>query len=208
MTHASILERAERYWNDLASRLALTAASRDSLFAAYTEPHRRYHTLDHIVEMLDCLTVSRHLAASPDVVALAVWYHDAVYASDAAAGENEQASADLLAAQYTADGSAAARAIIRHSAHHGPSEDRDTRLFCDLDLYRLGVNWDDFLRYSSDVRFEYGHVADVDWAAGRAAFFRGMLARDTIYQTDYWRERLEAAARANLSRVIAELGVK
>jgi predicted metal-dependent HD superfamily phosphohydrolase len=205
MADSGILNRAERHWRDLAARVALPAAARDALFAAYSEPHRRYHTLDHIVEMLDCLAESRHLAANPDAVSLAAWYHDVVYAADAPAGGNERASAAWLAAEYEGGESAQAQAMILHSAHHGPSDDADTRLFCDLDLYRLGVAWDEFLGHSADVRHEYRHVDDASWAMGRGAFFRGMLARDAIYQTPFWRGRLEAQARANLARAIAEL---
>lgn len=205
MTVSGILDRANDYWRDLASRMALPESARGPLFAAYSEPHRRYHTLDHVVEMLDCLAESRHLAANPDIVALAVWYHDVIYAPDAPAGGNERASADRLSADYAGGGAAAARAIVLHSAHHGPSADPDTRLFCDLDLYRLGVSHDEFRAHSRAVRFEYGHVDDAAWGRGRGDFFRGMLARRPIYQTAHWRGRLEAQARDNLARAIAEL---
>lgn len=205
MTESDILDRAKRYWDDLTSRLALPGSAGGSLVAAYSEPHRRYHTLDHVVEMLDCLAGSRHLAANPDTVALAVWYHDAVYAPDAPPAGNEQASAARLAADYAGAESAPAQAIILHSAHHGPSDDADTQLFCDLDLYRLGVGYDEFRGHSRAVRDEYSHVDDTAWALGRGGFFRGMLARDPLYQTDFWRDRLEAQARDNLARTIAAL---
>lgn len=203
MTPPDILDRANIHWRDLTSRLALPGAAYDALVAAYSEPHRRYHTLDHVVEMLDCLGESRHLAQVPDTVALAVWYHDAVYAAAVPAGANERASADMLAAVYAGAESAPARDMILHSMHHGPSDDSDTQLFCDLDLYRLGVASDDFRKHSSDVRQEFAWVDDAAWAGGRGNFLRAMFARETIYQTDFWRGRLEAQARDNLARAIA-----
>lgn len=205
MTAPAILDRANGHWRDLTARLALPRAAYDALVAAYAEPHRRYHTLEHVVEMLDCLGESRHLAAAPDTVALAVWFHDAVYAAEAPAGANEQASADMLAAVYAGPDSAPARDMILHSRHHGPSDDPDTQLFCDLDLYRLGVADDDFRRHSRGVRQEYAWVDDAAWAKGRGDFIRAMLARKTIYQTAFWRGRLEAQARDNLTRAIAAL---
>ena len=69
-------DRATSHWRPLADRLGLSAAVLKQLIAAYAEPHRRYHTLVHIVEMLDCLAQSRHLARDPDAVALAIWFHD------------------------------------------------------------------------------------------------------------------------------------
>ncbi len=205
MTVSAVLDKANRYWRDLTVRIVLPESARESVFAAYSEPHRRYHSLDHIVEMLDCLEESRRFAASPDTVALAIWYHDVIYEPDAPPAWNEEASADLLAAHYSGAESAAAQAIIRHSAHHGPSKDRDTQLFCDIDLYRLGVAYEDFLGHSRDVRAEYGHVSDADWARGRGEFFRGLLARAPLYQTTFWRDRLEAQARDNIARTIANL---
>jgi predicted metal-dependent HD superfamily phosphohydrolase len=155
--------------------------------------------------MLDCLAESRHLAAAPDCVALAVWFHDVVYATDLPAGGNEQASAARLAEVYAGAESAPAQAMILHSAHHGPSDDPDTQLFCDLDLYRLGVSYDAFQIHSEHVHQEYGWVDGAAWGAGRGEFLRGMLARAPIYQTDFWRGRLEAQARDNLTRAIAAL---
>lgn len=205
MTDAAALDKANKYWRDLTTRIAMPEAVRETVFSAYAEPHRRYHTLEHVVEMLDCLGESRRFASSPDTVALAIWYHDVVYEPAAPPAANEEASADLLAAHYTGVESAAAQAMVRHSAHHGPSNDPDTQLFCDIDLYRLGVAYNDFLVHSRAVRAEYSHVSDADWARGRGEFFRGMLARAPLYQTTYWRDRLEAQARDNIARTIADL---
>ena len=47
-----ILNKATAYWAPLAGRLGLPDATLAELVEAYSEPHRRYHTLEHIVEML------------------------------------------------------------------------------------------------------------------------------------------------------------
>ena len=64
--------RAAAYWRPLADSLSLSDTVYAQLVAAYEEPHRRYHSLEHIVEMLDCLTQSRHVAKEPDAAALAI----------------------------------------------------------------------------------------------------------------------------------------
>ena len=205
MSQSRLLDRARAHWLDLTARLALPAAAFDSLVAAYGEAHRRYHSLDHVVEMLDGLAESRHLAARPDTVALAVWYHDAIYAPDAPTGANERASAAWLAADYAGPESVAAQDIILHSTHHGPSDDPDTQLFCDLDLYRLGVGYAAFEAHSQAIRAEYAMFDHAAWTTGRSKFLRAMRRRAPIYQTAFWRDRLEARARDNLDRALAAL---
>lgn len=202
---ARIRQDAHALWHPLADRLALADPVFDALADAYTEPHRRYHTLVHILEMLACLDRSAAPAEDPDALALAMWFHDVVYDTRAPKAANEQASADWLSSVCAAPAAAPAIRMILHSAHHGPSADPDTRLFCDLDLYRLAGPYATFQRHGADVRAEYGWVDEAAWTTGRGDFLHGMLARDTIYQTDFWHARLEAEAQDNLRRAVAEL---
>ena len=55
-------------------------AAASDLVARYAEPHRRYHTLEHIEEML---AVAESLEASAEVHC-AVWMHDVIYEPTAA----------------------------------------------------------------------------------------------------------------------------
>ena len=53
------------------------------LVARYQEPHRRYHTLEHIMEVLERVTGTE--------VELACWFHDVIY--DTKASDSEARSA-------------------------------------------------------------------------------------------------------------------
>src|SRR5688500_725542 len=64
----------------------------DELLIRYAEPHRHYHTLEHVVACLKWLDRFREVAEHPEEVELALWYHDAIYVPGA--GDNESRSAE------------------------------------------------------------------------------------------------------------------
>src|SRR5690348_8638750 len=91
------------------------------LLARWSEPHRRYHTLDHLAFMLRIIDRYGDLVDDPDAVRLAAWFHDAVY--DVHGADNEERSALLWGTAAEALGVAADRAaevarLIRLTAGH------------------------------------------------------------------------------------------
>lgn len=68
-----------RRWVGLAGPEA--AAAGLSLLARYNEPHRKYHTTEHLVAVLDAIDVLADCAEDPDAVRFAAWFHDSVYAT-------------------------------------------------------------------------------------------------------------------------------
>ena len=69
------------------------------LFCAYTEPHRYYHTLQHIAECLVRFHTIRHLATNPSEIEVALWFHDAIY--DTRRDDNEVRSAEMGASVFS-----------------------------------------------------------------------------------------------------------
>lgn len=179
------------------------------LLARWAQPHRRYHTLDHLRATLDVVDAYAAWADDIDVVRLALFFHDAVY--DPHATGNEQASADL-STQMLARCSVPAAArdevhrLVRLTAGHevGPS-DRNGALLADADLAVLAWDWPDYCAYVDAVRAEYAHVPDALFRAGRAAVLEGLLDLPTLYRIEPLRAQWEQRARANLRREIATL---
>lgn len=165
----------------------------------YCEPHRRYHTIGHIADML-----WRGRALKLDDTQLAaIWYHDAIY--DVRRSDNEARSAKLAHRQLGAAGWSEERAaqvarIVLDTAGHRPSC-RAAAAVLDLDLAALAAPPAVFDANTADIRAEYAHVADADFNAGRARFYADFLARPRLYHTA-WGARLEAPARANLRRAL------
>ncbi len=149
------------------------------------------------------------LAADPDLVRLAAWYHDAVYRPDGS-GDDEGRSAELARTDLPAVGLAAvdvdeiARLVLLTATHDPEPGDRNGAVLCDADLWILGSDERDYDRYIVEVRAEYDHVPDDAWRSGRAAVLRRFLERPTIYHTEPGRQR-EVVARANLERELSRL---
>lgn len=197
-------------WSALWLRLGGVGAGtqvRDDLLRRYAEPHRAYHTVAHLDHVLSELDAMREVAAEPDLVEAALWFHDAVY--DPRRHDNEERSADLAIAALAAAGittRAAGRvaALVLVTKHHVPAEsDRDAQVLCDADLAILGGSREEFDRYEREIRFEYGWVPDDAFDAGRTRVLQSFLTRARIYATDLGYERHEHRARENLRRVLS-----
>src|SRR4051812_494474 len=66
------------------------------LATADAEPHRHYHNLQHIIDMLDqmpWILVRKDKDSDMLLLQLATWYHDVVY--DPRSSENESRSAEV-----------------------------------------------------------------------------------------------------------------
>jgi predicted metal-dependent HD superfamily phosphohydrolase len=162
--------------------------------------------MDHIERCLEELQHARHLAADPDAVEVALWFHDAV--CDPAARDSEARSArladDALAdAGVDAGRRAGVSRLILATRHDGQPLVGDAALVADIDLAILGADADAFDRYEAAVRREYAALPDAAFYAGRAAILRRFLERRSIYATDPFRTRYEARARTNLTRSLA-----
>jgi len=181
------------------------AAVRDSLLAAYAEPHRRYHTLQHLRECLGLLAETADAAARPCEVAIALWFHDAIY--DVRRSDNEERSADWASAAVAAAGAVPAvveriRSLVLATKHSMAPGSDDERLLVDIDLAVLGAPAPRFAEYERQIRAEYAWVPQPLFDEKRGAILRSFLDRERIFATPLFHSRFEAAARANLTRAI------
>ena len=170
----------------------------EKLIASYSEPHRHYHTLQHLEECFARFDEIADLAAHPEAVELALWFHDAIY--DTRRSDNEQRSADWARAST---GNPHVHALIMATRHDAVPEGADAQALVDVDLWILGAPAPRFDEYETQVRAEYGWVPGLIYRRKRREILEGFLARPTIYNTDRFIERYEPAARANLARSLA-----
>ncbi len=177
----------------------------------HAEPHRVYHTLDHVVHVLatiDDLTSAGEPVDDLVTLRLAAWFHDAVY--DPRRTDNEARSATLAQERLTMLGVGVGRrqrvtALVLATADHAPVS-ADQRLFVDADLAVLAAPARDYRRYVEAVRREYAWLDEQRWRAGRAAFLRRMLQRPAIFSSATMRATAERAARDNVTAELGALG--
>lgn len=185
----------------------------------YDDAGRRYHTRLHVAEMFAAMAGHPGVCVEGlhPVLALATWFHDAVYEPRAAAGDNERASAELARGVLHREGLSDdlvddVVALVLATATHDPgrpgadaSATRRMEVFLDADLWILSAPRPRYEEYQDQVRQEYAHVSDSDFRRGRAAVLAAFADREHIYLTEHARRHWEPAARANLARELRDL---
>ncbi|MBX9567998.1 MAG: hypothetical protein K2X77_03845 [Candidatus Obscuribacterales bacterium] len=199
-------------WKDTLQKLLEECALRDASVelarfeSAYSEPHRRYHTLkhiDHMLQQLEIATTAGVFNTPSKELLFAALYHDVVY--DTNRSDNEEQSAQQTAEilrRCTANIPDIARIqeMIRATKHSGDFEDADdeTKLLLDADMSILGSPKESYEEYVRNVRFEYKQVSDDLWKYHRVRFLIGCLKSTRIYLTSHF-AKLEKQARQNIA---------
>ena len=145
---------------------------------------------------------------NPHAVALALWYHDAIYWPWSK--HNEERSADWASRFILGLGLPATLAQTVHQhildTRHTPGPlTGDAQWVVDIDLAILGQSDAVYRQFERNVRREYFFVRWPRYVAGRSAVLQGFLDRPRIYGTELLYQRHEAQARTNLSHALEAL---
>jgi predicted metal-dependent HD superfamily phosphohydrolase len=175
------------------------------LLDGYDEPQRHYHTLAHIEQCMAMFDQCSSLARNPDALELAVWFHDVIF--EPGNSDNEARSADLYLQFSDGVHDEATRGLVKRlimaTLHDGSSlEDSDACYMVDIDLSSFGLSWECFLQDSKHLRLENADLSDAEYYRRKASFQGRLLARERFFLSDYFAERLETQARANLARYL------
>ncbi len=179
------------------------------LRALYAEPHRKYHTQAHIDALRSGFDRYCHLANEPEVIAAAIWFHDALY--DTRCTDNESRSAELARRELSALGwppeavDRVAALVLATQLHDADPHDIDAWLFIDLDLSVLSLTPERYDTYCRAIRDEFDWVPDAEYRQGRSRVLARFLERPAIYRTPALHETWEAAALANVQREMHQL---
>lgn len=197
--------------------------------AAYSQPHRAYHTLEHLAAMFAHFDEHKAEIAHPLEVELAIWFHDFVYNTDGDTyGENEansvKAMFDMVAEIHRDERSVfwkkptptqlhrAAEYILSTKGHTvkapsvlaDPTSRQSNEYFLDIDLSILGQPTSTCDVFDDQIRKEFSQHNNDQFRRGRIQAMSAFVARKRVYFTDAFGSKYEAQAKSNLQYIISK----
>jgi len=174
------------------------------LIAAYSEKQRAYHTLQHLYECLVLLDLIRADLNDAYAVALALWFHDAVY--DPQAKDNELKSAELfeqyLSQDLSIDIVQKIKRWILATQMHKATDELDLQFLLDIDLAILAASPERFAEYEQQIQQEYAWVDPDVYSIKRKEVLTHFYQTEPLYQTEYFQHSFEQRAKMNLKNII------
>ncbi|WP_213278415.1 HD domain-containing protein [Chryseobacterium indologenes] len=168
----------------------------------YSEKGRHYHNLLHIENMFNELEMVKSNISDFTAISFSVFYHDIIY--DATSKTNEEKSAakaeKRLAELYLDKNkiSIIAEQILATKSHQR-SDHEDTNYLLDADLSVLGKDFKTYLKYTQNIRKEYSIYPDFLYKPGRKKVLKHFLELESIFKTDYFKQKYEAQAKENIT---------
>lgn len=176
----------------------------NKLIAAYSEKQRAYHTLQHLYECLVLVDSIRADLNDAYAVALALWFHDAVY--DPQAKENELKSAELfeqyLSQDLSADDVQKIMRWILATQMHKATDELDLQFLLDIDLAILAASPERFTEYEQQIQQEYAWVDPDVYLIKRKEVLAHFYQTEPLYQTEYFQQNFEQKAKGNLREIL------
>jgi len=203
------------------------------LVPLYNSPGRHYHDLDHVHYLLHKLTefnaaTNGLTQGQMAVLVYSIWFHDAIYSPFPLVGDSNERQSALLfknifnegkIKDLTADEAEQVNYNIKMTEYHLTDMlgvdmyGTTTKIMLDLDLAGFAKPFHLVYNDSAKIFREYDVLGiDLDTMLNnRIKFLQALLAKPRIFYTDYFYDKYEALARANIEEVIersaSELGI-
>ncbi len=197
-------------WLKLMTRLGFSNNKETFHFImdAYSEKGRNYHSVNHLLSVLECLDRTAYLAEKIDEVEIALWFHDAVYKPFSGLNEVDSANWALEFLQKNGVSKAIQQRVfdlVMVTAHISCPRSTDEKLIVDIDLSVLGQANAVYKKFSEGVRQEYRKVPSYIYRRKRKEVLLSFLRRKRIYSFEQFIEMYEASARENITNEIESL---
>lgn len=174
----------------------------------YLQKSRKYHNLNHLEHIFRELDEVKNEINDFTLITFSVFYHDIIYKSTSK--ENEEKSAEFAVQRLQklnlseSQLNRISNQILATKAHK-KSSDQDTNSLTDADLSILGAERDIYQKYIENIRKEYSVYPDFLYKPGRKKALKHFLEFETIFKTEYFRNKYEEKARKNLEWEIGNI---
>ncbi|WP_312287125.1 HD domain-containing protein [Chryseobacterium gleum] len=167
----------------------------------YSEKSRHYHDLLHLENMFTELEDVKGNISDFTGISFSVFYHDIIY--DATSKSNEEKSAAtaekrLAELHLSKDDISVISEQIIATKSHQLSDHNDTNYLLDADLSVLGKDFKTYMGYTRNIRKEYSIYPDFLYKPGRKKVLKHFLELESIFKTEYFKEKYEVQAKENI----------
>ncbi len=200
------LSKLEHVWFELHQHYHFSEPQKilDELIAAYGEKQRAYHSVQHLYECLSLYQSIQSELNDPSAVALALWFHDAIY--NPQAPDNELKSAELfeqlMAQDLLPDTLAKIKRWILATQKHALTDETDLQFLLDIDLAILAAPPERFIQYEQQIQQEYAWVEPEVYSIKRKEVLMHFYQSEPLYQTAYFQKNFELNAKQNLRKIL------
>lgn len=167
----------------------------------YSGKSRYYHNLQHLENMFEEIDEVKDQIKNFNNISFSIFYHDIIY--DASSKSNEEKSADIAKERLEIlgvnnDDIQRIYEQISATKSHKKSDNEDTNFLLDADLSVLGKSSEIYLEYTKQIRKEYSIYPDFLYKPGRKKVLQHFLDLESIFKTDYFKNKYENQARKNI----------
>jgi pantetheine-phosphate adenylyltransferase len=153
----------------------LNPALVNNICTSYAEPHRKYHNIEHIINMLNELKNYSLKDHEKEILSLAIIYHDIVY-NPKKYVDNEKRSCqeffnDFPNHKYTTQ----IKKLIMATKNHVYDNDPLENIIIDLDLNVFEQSISELIKYENAIFKEYQFVNINEYIKSRSIFLDGMF---------------------------------
>lgn len=167
----------------------------------YSEKGRYYHNFEHLENMFREFNDVTAAVQDYTAITFSVFYHDVIYNASSKSNEEKSAGfAEKHLRQIDAEEDFIKKISqqIMATKFHQQSGDADTNYLVDADLSILGQESEKYLDYTQKVRKEYSIYPDFLYNPGRKKVLQHFLESESIFKTEYFKEKYEQQARKNI----------
>lgn len=167
----------------------------------HSEKGRYYHNLEHLENMFSELDAVKDRLENYSFISFSVFYHDVIYDTSSKSNEEKSAEFAKIRLEKLHVDSESVKKIseqIIATKTHQKSEDNDTNYLLDADLSILGKDLKTYVDYTKKIRKEYAIYPDIFYKPGRKNVLQHFLKLKNIFKTEYFHEKYEVRARANI----------